>query len=115
MTKPTLAETNAALEGSIRKWEKIVDETGEDLCGSNCPLCQLFPLKNKNCNGCPVAKASGYDECIGTPYIAWSKAVSAKRLSGVDRRATTPRLVELARAELAFLKSLRRKPGKAKA
>ena len=62
--KPTLAETDAALEGSICKWETIVDGRGEDLCGDNCPLCQIFARKNGSCKDCPVAKASGNDDCL---------------------------------------------------
>ena len=108
--KPTLAETDAALEGSIRKWEKIVDGTGEDRRGDNCPLCQLFIDETGSCGSCPVYVVTGEEDCSRTPYVAWNNQFSGP----YNRRATTPHLVELARAELEFLKSLR-KLGKAKA
>ena len=111
MTRPTLAETDAALEGSIRKWEKIIDGTGEDKGVENCPLCELFYYQGKRCNGCPVMIATGHQYCGRSPYSDWLRHAGDLKVDC----ATTPRLVKLARAELAFLKSLRRKPGKAKA
>jgi hypothetical protein len=35
-------KTLEALKGSIRKWEAIVDGTGEDDGADNCPLCHMF-------------------------------------------------------------------------
>ena len=66
-----LEATRTALEGSIRKWEKIVAGTGVDMADENCPLCQLF----ENCQdgeGCPVDNETG-DGCAGSPYDDWSK------------------------------------------
>ena len=89
-------ETRIALEGSIAKWEAIVDGTGIDKGVANCPLCHLFSY-TKDCKGCPVAEVSGDTGCNNTPYVAYSRA---KRLS-LDS------ITEAAQAELDFLKSLR--------
>lgn len=36
------SRTLKALKGSIRKWERICNGTGEDRGPRNCPLCELF-------------------------------------------------------------------------
>lgn len=59
-----------ALEGSIRKWERILIGSGEDHGDTNCPLCKVFN-KDNGCRGCPVRNATGKDWCDGTPYIRW--------------------------------------------
>lgn len=99
-----------AIEGSIKKWQKIVDylsiknnrawyigiidlEQGED----NCPLCKLYP--DKDCNGCPVILKTCRDNCIGSPYIDFHNAWAVRNLKLARREA---------KAELKFLKSLRK-------
>ena len=94
------AETLAALRGSIRKWRGIVAGRVVDQGCENCPLCQLFFLKNDNCGGCPVFNKTGLDLCGGTPYGTWSGT------GDTYKTATTPELKRLAQAELDFLKSL---------
>lgn len=65
--------TRIALEGSIKKWEAIVDGTGIDAGQDNCPLCQKFFKEDvetgHKCGGCPVKEESGEDGCRNTPYI----------------------------------------------
>lgn len=67
MTTEMPPTTLAALQGSIKKWEKIVEGIGLDCGRRNCPLCQLFP----DCTNCPVAKHTGRVCCLCTPYIDW--------------------------------------------
>jgi hypothetical protein len=95
---PMPPETLTALQGSIAKWQAIVDGTGVDNGAENCPLCQLFHADFRTdeefgCSGCPVSEA-GHHGCGGTPYDAYSHA----RTEGKEREAAVK--------ELAFLKSL---------
>lgn len=99
-------ETLEALKGSIKKWEAIVDGTGEDTGANNCPLCQLFahgdtPLDDV-CKGCPVEKATGHTSCHNSPYSDWLATVC-------DPEHDQPSLAA-AQAELDFLRSLLPKP-----
>ena len=61
-----------ALEGSVRKWRKIVKGTGEDDGVGNCPLCKLyydFSIQiTSECKGCPIRNDTGIPGCNGTPY-----------------------------------------------
>jgi hypothetical protein len=92
------------IDGSIAKWQAIVDGTGSDEGPSNCPLClrlfyQVFP-----CLGCPVASYVKATTCKKTPYEHWC-------VLQVDHtypyRASTPELVEQAKLEVAFLMEVR--------
>lgn len=47
----TYEETMEALEGAIKKWEKIYAGVGVDEGVDNCPLCELFD--DDDCTGCP--------------------------------------------------------------
>lgn len=89
-----------ALKGSIRKWQKIVDGTGEDRGPDNCPLCQQF--FEKNCVGCPVRMATGKPRCGSTPYDDWGCLDTA---IAYDDNA-----IVIAVKELRFLKGLLPKP-----
>lgn len=91
--------TKAALEGSIAKWRGISERTVVDEGSANCPLCQAFPAIN--CAGCPVATRVGKSGCVGTPYDEWEWY----RVS--DPAKYPDEAIEVARAELAFLESLR--------
>lgn len=86
-------ETLEALKGSIRKWEGIVAGTEVDHGEENCPLCEMFILKN--CRGCPVYDRTGEEGCYGTPYR------QTLRL-GHD----SVRYKKAAQAEVDFLRSL---------
>ena len=94
--------TRKALEGSIRKWERIVAGTGIDKGYDNCPLCHLFfkpPSDIPLCNGCPVSEKTGWSSCGGTPYSAYTNAAL--------RDLESPEAKAAAQAELDFLRSLR--------
>lgn len=93
MNKPTKEEVSEALEGSVRKWEGIVEGTVEDLGSFNCPLCHIFPYNEGSdvCGGCPVKATTGQGECQGTPYDDYIRENS----------------VENAQREVDFLISLR--------
>ena len=54
-----------ALEGSVEKWQNIVDG-GLDKGAANCPLCREF-----GCTSCPVMKDTGHRDCDYTPYKDW--------------------------------------------
>lgn len=101
------SRTREALEGSIRKWQKIVDGTQGCRGATNCELCQVFLNADAKfpCQGCPVRERSGRFGCRGTPYIDWIAEFDWK--SKWPRYANTPARLEAAKAELAFLISLR--------
>ena len=75
------AATREALEGSIRKWEAVVEGSGADEGGSNCPLCVLADSRNEDggCAGCPVFEATGEEECGDTPFFLWRGVAKASR------------------------------------
>ena len=106
-----------ALEGSIKKWEDIVAGTGKDNGSSNCPLCRKYQYCDVDdddnyqvCLGCPVAEKTGEAYCDGSPYTAWMEEMKSLGRPWTKFEADTPKLVELAKAELEFLKSLREVP-----
>jgi hypothetical protein len=95
-----------SLEGSIKKWEKIVAGKGYDHGTLNCPLCREF--MSDNCDGCPVQEATGEPGCEGTPYDEWNWHFNDLPVPvGPDRRVTDETTRALAQAELDFLRSLR--------
>jgi hypothetical protein len=74
-----------AIEGSIVKWTRIVEEmkfgnnhpieNGSD----DCPLCQLYHpintgkrMSNGCSKSCPIKRNTGKDYCDGSPYERWS-------------------------------------------
>ena len=59
-----------ALQGSIKKWERIILGTGEDLGRDNCPLCWEYHNQN-SCDECPVRQDTGAPLCEGNPYEEW--------------------------------------------
>lgn len=97
------AKTREALEGSIEKWRKIIEEGGFDDGPVNCPLCKLF--YNDDCRGCPVVDAAGVTHCMDTPYVAWE---NYQNMGGGNQsyRAVTEQAKSLARAEYDFLRGL---------
>ena len=88
-----------ALEFSIQKWEFILSEveSGELVrcCGrgNTCALCYKHDLMDEengySCEGCPVAKKTGWGNCADTPYHTV--------------KYTNPETIQ---AEIDFLKSL---------
>ena len=102
------AETLKALKGSIRKWKRIEEGKGVDRGPDNCPLCKLF-FYQCDCKGCPVFEKTGLPNCSGTPYDEWADAVypyPRPKNEPKHPRATTPKLVAIAREEREFLESL---------
>ncbi len=69
-----------ALKGSIRKWQRIVNGTGENNGADNCPLCKLYVRRlnpqhiKDDCEGCPIMKVTGLWQCRGTPYYECGNA-----------------------------------------
>lgn len=100
--------TLTALQGSIAKWQAIVDGTGVDLMAENCPLCKAFQDepdgRGEGCNGCPVSAATGQDGCGGSPYDQWSDYFFELRIH--PRKVIDEESKRLAQAEVDFLKSL---------
>lgn len=100
-------KTKRALEGSIRKWQKIVDYLHNkrkidfnkidrlERGGGNCPLCLL----NVGCKNCPVTNATHRKCCQGTPYVDFHDAYNCFK----DIKA----MKKSAKKEVTFLKSLR--------
>jgi len=107
MSKTMNKKTLKALQGSIKKWEKIVKGTGEDLGGKNCPLCRLY---SDSCGECPICQATGQIGCSGTPYDEWRAHHYVTHESYIDYRGFLKiqciACKELAEKELAFLRSL---------
>ena len=94
-----------ALEGSIEKWEKIVDGTGVDDRDGNCPLCKLYP----GCKPCPVAQTAHFTGCNDTPFIKWCKHHVEKHPTEEwypPLKVECPTCKRLAQKELDFLKSI---------
>lgn len=105
------ADDAAALELSIVKWESVVQyhqsPAGRALAAQavwleddgpmTCGLCMLY--YDEQCVGCPIARRTGHALCLGTPY---QKYVHARTLARSNET-----LLRHAKAELAFLKSLR--------
>ena len=94
-----------ALEGSIRKWERIVTGEGVDNGWRNCPLCAAFN-KDEDCRGCPVRKSTGKNLCEGTPYEKWCDAQDEWQNQEWGS-AITEKQRKAALAMLRFLESLR--------
>lgn len=104
-----------ALEGSIKKWEEIVESPeAMDEGPDNCPLCQLFDLAH-DCKTskevCIIAKAVGDVGCRKTPYQKWirhqEEAHLYDSLSDWHRITGCKTCLRLAKEELTFLKSLK--------
>lgn len=99
------AKTLKALEGSIKKWEKIVAGKGCDRGSNNCPLCKMF-IRNQFCDGCPVANYTGKDGCQGTPYASFDWSGESTYTSR-GYKVAGPKSLQAAKDMVAFLKRLR--------
>lgn len=105
-------ETLAALQGSIKKWEGVVNGTIQDLGCNNCALCIRFssgvcqtgeePEEVDDAETCPVKLHTGLESCAGTPYVQWAHQV----IPYGGREAHNEEDKNLAQAEVDFLKSL---------
>lgn len=101
-------KTLIALQGSIEKWEKIVNCEDVDKRNSNCPLCKRFSMDccrgTKEIEYCPIANQSGMLYCAETPYDMWSEVANVNKVGDlVNANALTQQAAE---AELAYLQSL---------
>jgi hypothetical protein len=98
----SIASSEAALDMSIAKWETVVDyieRTGKllyDGQADTCGLCEMY--FGKHCQGCIVAEATNVAYCASTPFVKYKEALAQGNV--VEGLAA-------ARAELAFLKSLK--------
>jgi hypothetical protein len=102
------AKTAEALEKSIEHWKANVDAAtpgDAKVGGDHCALCEMFQDRpdEKDCVGCPVMMRTGENGCRRTPYyearhelIRWARVAGGK-----------DQFQDAARAELAFLESLR--------
>ena len=105
--------TFKALNGSIKKWEKIVTGEEVDKGGYNCPLCQMT-RNDENCERCPVYQSGDddmRDECGFTPYTDWGVHHDSKHGIGLPRKLLCDTCRKIAQKELDFLKSLLPKEG----
>ena len=107
MNKRTLE----ALQGSIKKWDRIVkDARAMDRGKNNCPLCEEF--WGNSCRGCPVAKKTGVTSCNKTPYAAWGTHLidDHRQFSPHHRVPGCKTCMKWAKAERDFLIGLLPKP-----
>ena len=99
------AKTLEALRGSIRKWELIELQGGQDEGGLNCPLCARFLWKG--CWGCPVNDFTKTKEngkmCETTPFREWYNHHEDANHRYSKRVCQCAECVRLARAEKEFL------------
>jgi len=95
-----------AIDGSIEKWQKIVDGVDEDDGSKNCPLCALF---DDECCGCPIAAEFGDDCCWGSPYGDWIKLTDHDVIRTMHRRVRTLAQKDAAQAMLEYLVELKAK------
>tara|TARA_Y100000310_G_scaffold132528_1_gene131537 strand:- start:1443 stop:1742 length:300 start_codon:yes stop_codon:yes gene_type:complete len=70
---------------------------------TNCALCHLYtedfnPTVDTDCEHCPVANATGEDDCSSTPFVDFNKAVEDGRVDDA---------IGYANDEIKFLESLR--------
>jgi hypothetical protein len=99
MNKRTLE----ALNGSIKKWEMIVEGTEVDKGWFNCSLCKVFCRnawevpEGELCKGCPVSEKTGVPFCEDTPY---------QDIDDYKGNVGDEGYKEIAQREVNFLKSL---------
>ncbi len=107
-------QTLEALDGSIKKWDRIVKSTkAKDRGYSNCPLCHLFA--DKGCKGCPVKRKTGVWECYQTPLYKFRDCSKEHNEEFAFSRIPHDKdSMKYAKAERDFLISLRPKKRKAK-
>jgi len=101
-------EVRKALEGSIAKWQAIVEGHGRDGGTEDCPLCQLFVRDRpvgERCLGCPVAQTTGLRGCAGSPYDLWAAQGPSRAINHLPE-GLKPKARKLAQAELDFLQGL---------
>ena len=108
--RPPVVTKMNALQLSISKWEFIVEwlKKGRQLMNDGghetCGLCLLYAHPKEKygpdeiCQGCPVRAYTGKPFCAGTPYSNMDL--------NMDPDALAPKNVDVATAELNFLRAL---------
>jgi hypothetical protein len=96
--------TLIALKKSIKKWEEIVEGTGDDNGRDNCALCELFFFQDNYCEGCPVYQFTSETGCKNTPYDDWRRLHIRNINDLKDEKKESA--IKIAKKELKFLKSL---------
>lgn len=91
-------DEQTALEGSIKKWERIVDGSGADHGGADCALCQ----SNPECIDCIAIHVCNY------AYWYWFEHHFYEHDGNMPRVVKCDECLKLATAVLNELKSLRR-------
>ena len=95
-----------ALQGSIEKWEGIVEGARTDCGAANCELCRRF-IAGRKCTFCPVKLSTGLTQCSGTPYDTWREYAQNHHYNCVNGVPTfDEKSYQIAVKELEFLKSL---------
>lgn len=109
--KPVKAVVKA-IDGSIKKWEKVMKGEIEDEGRDNCPLCKrsmVLTYRKKfgisKCSGCPIFCFTKKEGCRGTPYLnfCFSRCEYCKKLI----RCSKCRV--LAKKMINFIKMIKRK------
>ena len=90
------------LNESIKKWEAIVNGTGEDNGIENCALCQKYHANA--CDGCPVYEYTGFRGCKGSPHEEWGVHMAYEHRG--SNKVLCDECLRLAKKELAFLKEV---------
>ena len=92
----TCGEVKAAMEKSIRKWERVVEEGIDGSTTNGCGLCDLFNIGKYSleCEGCPVREHSGEAFCRATPFFDYADADDDEKCHAAAKK------------ELKFLKML---------
>lgn len=109
-------DTLEALQGSIAKWQGIVDNVTIDKGVDNCPLCKKFLVHYNgigslnHCEGCPVRAFTSLRYCSDTPYSGFAMTRANLPSTATRRGKYTKKahavLLPYALDELQFLKSL---------
>jgi hypothetical protein len=106
MDEATLRQLN----GSIDKWQRIVDGVERDRGAGNCPLCDMFNTSlGGGCGVCPVNIASGDRMCGNTPWTDWREHQYGHK-GAPYWNVKCNECLRLAENELEFLKSLLPQP-----
>ena len=95
-----------ALEDSIIHWRENITlgVEGASIAMEDCALCQMYYDRGE-CTNCPVRKKTGRKRCNGTPYYEAAHYLDQWDIFGDSDDELM--FLECARAELAFLESLR--------
>ena len=67
MPRSNYKNETEAFEASIQKWQKIVDNNGQDAMDS-CPLCMFHDYI---CDDAVITQKTGVSSCHGTVFYSW--------------------------------------------